>query len=145
MYAIVAPDLNDPRLTDVSWRPVSATGTGPLIGKLPDGSFGLKSQTIKDGGVFVFSREELIDFLEVIRSGALDYLLQRTSDPALDAVRWRSSSRGRPGSGVQIGILPDGRICFRDGSGQVLIYTPEELEAFIAGVKNGEFDLGGSP
>lgn len=46
-------------------------------------------------------------------------------------------------SGVQVFHLPDGSIAVTDGrqDGPVLTYTRQEWEAFIAGVRGGEFDL----
>jgi hypothetical protein len=45
---------------------------------------------------------------------------------------------------VEVGSLPDGGISVRDSrdvqDGPVLAFTREEWAAFVAGVKNGEFD-----
>ncbi|MFI6496858.1 DUF397 domain-containing protein [Nonomuraea typhae] len=45
---------------------------------------------------------------------------------------------------VEFGRLVDGNIALRDGKdqgGPVLVYSPAEWDAFVEGVKAGEFDL----
>lgn len=48
------------------------------------------------------------------------------------------------GGRVEIDALPDGGVSVREGvdgpEGPVLTFTREEWVAFVAGVKNGEFD-----
>lgn len=68
----------------------------------------------------------------------------------LVAARWRKSQASNPsGSCVQVAELADGAIAMRNSrhpSGPALIYTRAEIAAFLAGVKNGEFDdLGPRP
>ena len=64
------------------------------------------------------------------------------------AAVWRKSTASNPsGSCVEVAELADGAIAVRNSrhpSGPALIYTPAEIEAFLAGVKNGEFDDLGS-
>ena len=62
---------------------------------------------------------------------------------------WRRSSRSGTASGdsncVEVAFLPDGAVAVRDSKnrgGQVLIFTSAEWEAFVAGARDGEFDLG---
>jgi hypothetical protein len=58
---------------------------------------------------------------------------------------WRRSSLcGAHGSCVEVAHTPDGRYAVRMGnapaSGPVLFFTQDEWDAFVAGVKAGEFD-----
>jgi hypothetical protein len=67
-----------------------------------------------------------------------------TSAHQLGSVRWRKSSfSNASGNCVEIGELPGGAIAIRNSrgaAGPALIYTRAELAAFLAGVRNGEFD-----
>jgi hypothetical protein len=62
----------------------------------------------------------------------------------LGAVRWRKSQASNPsGNCVEMAALPDGGIAVRNSrhpSGPALVYTRAELAAFLAGVREGEFD-----
>ena len=62
----------------------------------------------------------------------------------LVSVRWRKSVASNPtGSCVEMAELAGGEIAVRNSrypSGPALIYTRAEVEAFMIGVKNGEFD-----
>jgi hypothetical protein len=58
---------------------------------------------------------------------------------------WRKSTRSGPWTDncVEIAFV-DGAIAVRDSTsptGPVLIFTPDEWDAFVAGAKAGEFDL----
>ncbi len=59
---------------------------------------------------------------------------------------WVKSSRSNGGGGncVERALLADGGWAIRDSKdpdGPILYFTPEEVAAFIGGVKDGEFDL----
>ncbi|HEY3140649.1 MAG TPA: DUF397 domain-containing protein [Acidimicrobiales bacterium] len=58
---------------------------------------------------------------------------------------WRKSSLSSGGDNcVEVAVAADGSIGVRDskqhGLGPVLEFTPSEWEAFLGGVKDGEFD-----
>jgi hypothetical protein len=59
-------------------------------------------------------------------------------------VRWQKSRRSNPsGNCVELGALPDGAVAVRnsrDPQGPALIYTVDEIAAFIHGARDGDFD-----
>lgn len=64
---------------------------------------------------------------------------------ARDRAWFKSSFSGPAGNAcVEVALLP-GEIAVRDskdqGEGPVLVFTPEEWRAFLAGVRADEFDL----
>lgn len=62
----------------------------------------------------------------------------------LTGAEWRKSSRsGALGNCVEVAELPSGEIAMRNSrfpTGPALVYTREEIAAFVAGAKDGEFD-----
>ncbi|HEY7271245.1 MAG TPA: DUF397 domain-containing protein [Actinoplanes sp.] len=62
----------------------------------------------------------------------------------LQGVIWQKSRRSGPnGNCVECAALPDGGVAVRnsrDPHGSALIYTRAEIEAFILGVRDGDFD-----
>ncbi|MGH2943274.1 MAG: DUF397 domain-containing protein [Solirubrobacteraceae bacterium] len=66
-------------------------------------------------------------------------------DPRLSRATWRKSRHSGTEDGcVETAFLSDGHVAIRDSkdrSGPALIYTPREWAAFVAGVKDGEFEL----
>lgn len=64
---------------------------------------------------------------------------------ALPPLNWRRSGRSSPsGNCVEMARLPDGSGVAmrnsRDPDGPALIYTYDEIAAFLAGTRDGEFD-----
>jgi len=70
--------------------------------------------------------------------------LENDKDPsAMRAPQFRVSSYCHVGGCVAVALLDDGSIAVRDekvDGGPVLTFTAEEWRAFVAGVKNSEFD-----
>jgi hypothetical protein len=63
------------------------------------------------------------------------------------AVSWRKSSFCGGGACVEVGFI-DGNIAVRDSKSPARpphLYTADEWQEFVAGVKNGEFDLNSIP
>jgi hypothetical protein len=62
----------------------------------------------------------------------------------LGVAGWRKSQASNPsGNCVELAALPDGDVAVRNSrhpAGPALVYTRAELAAFLAGVRNGEFD-----
>lgn len=62
----------------------------------------------------------------------------------LSEVSWRKSTRsGAVGNCVEVAHLPSGEVAMRNSrfpEGPALIYTHDEMAAFLAGAKDGEFD-----
>ena len=58
--------------------------------------------------------------------------------------RWvKSSWSNATGECVELASLPSGEIAVRNSrfpDGPALVYTPDEIAAFVAGAKDGEFD-----
>jgi hypothetical protein len=61
----------------------------------------------------------------------------------LSIARWRKSSYSGTNGCVEIAVVKDG-IAVRDSKdrgGPILLFTPDEWEFFLAGVRDGEFNL----
>jgi hypothetical protein len=62
----------------------------------------------------------------------------------LSGASWRKSKRsGALGNCVEVASLRNGEIAVRNSrfpSGPALVYTRDEMAAFLAGAKDGEFD-----
>ena len=62
----------------------------------------------------------------------------------LDTAVWRTSSRSGPYSDncVEVAFVA-GAVAVRDSknrTGHILVFTPDEWDAFVGGAKDGEFD-----
>ncbi|KUL53250.1 DUF397 domain-containing protein [Streptomyces sp. NRRL S-1521] len=63
----------------------------------------------------------------------------------IEGARWHKSRRsGGNGNCVEVARLSGGQVAMRNSrfpDGPALVYTREEIEAFLGGVKDGEFDF----
>ncbi|MET9800176.1 DUF397 domain-containing protein [Streptomyces sp. NPDC006368] len=63
---------------------------------------------------------------------------------ALTSAMWiKSSHSNATGNCVEMAVLPDGQVAVRnsrDPEGPALVYTREEVAAFVAGARDGDFD-----
>ncbi len=70
----------------------------------------------------------------------------RNGMPAADLgdLKWQKSNRSNPsGNCVELAALSDGAIAMRnsrDPAGPALVYTRDEIAAFVAGARDGDFD-----
>jgi len=65
-------------------------------------------------------------------------------DADLSDLHWFKSSASALGNCVEVAHLPGGRVALRDSKDRAKaahVYTHSEWEAFLVGVRNGEFDL----
>jgi hypothetical protein len=64
--------------------------------------------------------------------------------PAMSELAWQKSARSNPsGNCVELAGLPDGGIAMRNSrypDGPVLVYTRDEIAAFVGGARDGDFD-----
>jgi hypothetical protein len=74
----------------------------------------------------------------------LDSVRNGTPASSLAGVKWRKSRHsGKYGNCVEAASLSSGEIAMRNSRhpcGPALIFTRDELAAFLAGAKDGEFD-----
>jgi hypothetical protein len=62
----------------------------------------------------------------------------------LSNLRWFKSSASASGACVEVAHLPGGGVAVRDSKDRSKaphVYTRREWDAFVIGVKNGEFDV----
>ncbi|MBG0818835.1 DUF397 domain-containing protein [Planomonospora sp. ID82291] len=74
----------------------------------------------------------------------MDQLCNGMAATLLGEAEWRKSRFSNPsGNCVEVAGLPGGAVAVRnsrDPGGPALIYTRAEVDAFVRGVKDGEFD-----
>lgn len=61
-----------------------------------------------------------------------------------DGIKWFTSSFSHSISCVEVAHLPDGNVAVRDTKDRCKpahVHTSSEWSAFLAGIKNGEFDV----
>jgi hypothetical protein len=62
----------------------------------------------------------------------------------LPGAEWRKSRRSNPsGNCVEMALLPDRQVAVRNSrfpDGPVLVYTRDEIDALLGGVRDGDFD-----
>lgn len=61
----------------------------------------------------------------------------------LSKARWFKASKSQTSNCVEVAFVEAGHVAVRDSKnpdGGTLVYTPSEWEAFLAGVRQGEFD-----
>jgi hypothetical protein len=82
--------------------------------------------------------------LRTRKSDEMDQTTNGICAAHLSGVSWQKSSRSNPsGNCVELAPLPGGGIAMRnsrDPEGPALIYTHDEIAAFIAGARDGDFD-----
>jgi hypothetical protein len=64
--------------------------------------------------------------------------------PDPDSLTWRKSSLADPDGYVEVAFANDGTVAVRNGKnpqGTILVFTPEEWDAFILGAKDDEFTI----
>lgn len=65
------------------------------------------------------------------------------TEKTTDQVTWRKSSRSNNGQCVEMARFPDGSIGVRNSNqpaAGLVRFTPAEMNAFLRGAKDGEFD-----
>jgi hypothetical protein len=65
-------------------------------------------------------------------------------EPATSALHWYKSSASASGNCVEVAHLPGGSVALRDSKNPARephVYSRPEWEAFLAGAKNGEFEI----
>lgn len=67
-----------------------------------------------------------------------------TASTRIEGAVWLKSRRSNPsGNCVELAALPDGGFAIRNSrhpEGPALVYTRDEIAAFVGGAKDGDFD-----
>jgi Domain of unknown function (DUF397) len=83
----------------------------------------------------------------VVATGGHNQVKHKEENPMesnLGDLHWFKSSFSAAGNCVEVAHLPGGDVAVRDSKDRAKtahVYTRSEWEAFLAGAKNGEFDL----
>ena len=82
--------------------------------------------------------------LDAAQEGTMAHIYNGMPSSELAGISWQKSAHSNPnGACVEVAVLPDGEIAVRNSrfpGGPALIYTRGEIDAFLAGAKDGEFD-----
>lgn len=88
-------------------------------------------------------------FPAVLEMSGMHKIVNGISAADIPQVIWRKSTRsGAQGNCVEVAPLPTGSIAVRNSrhpDGPALIFTNDEMAAFVDGAKAGEFDLPAAP
>jgi hypothetical protein len=141
-----ADDVGDPIKVLPGTARTMARKNGKTHPCLPDGCLAKPQVTLMRLGQIEWNRQADLSersplgefFGKVVRKSGF---WRRAVD--MSEMEWRKSTRSTVNGCVEVAFA-DGRIAVRDSKdrqGAVLTFTPHEWDAFVSGVRDGEFDL----